>query len=66
MPAKNTLDMTDAVRSELVVGQPSTDVKPISPAIAWVNQILRITGTDVREWTGRLDSRIPLKSWETL
>lgn len=66
MPAKNTLDVTDAVFSEFDVGQVSTDVKTNSPAATWVNQILRIAGTDVREWTSRLDSRIPLKSWETL
>lgn len=66
MPAKNTLDVTDAVSSEFDVGQPSTDVNTISPAAVWVNQILRITGTDAREWTNRLDSRIPFKSWETL
>ena len=66
MPAKNTLDVTDTVSSEFDVVQASTDVKTNSPAAVWVNQILRITGTDVREWSNRLDSRIPLKSWETL
>jgi hypothetical protein len=66
MPAKNTLDVPNAVSSEFEVGQASTDVKTNSPAAVWVNQILRIAGTDVREWTNRLDSRIPLKSWETL
>ena len=66
MPAKNTLDVTDTVSSEFDVVQASTDVKTNSAAAVWVNQILRITGTDVREWSNRLDSRIPLKSWETL
>ena len=66
MPAKNTFHVTDAVYTEFDAGQVSAKAKKNSPAAVWVNQILRITGTDVREWTSRLDSRIPLKSWETL
>ena len=59
-------DVTDAGTAAMNAGQAPADIVSTGPGTALVNQLLQIPGEHGQEWSSRLDSLIPRKSWESL
>ena len=59
-------EVTDAGTAAMNAGQAPANVVSIGPGPALVNQLLQIPGKDGQEWSSRLGSSIPRKSWESL
>ena len=59
-------DVTDAGTAAKNAGQAPADIVSTGPGTALVNQLLQIPGENGQEWSSRLGSLIPRKSWESL
>lgn len=59
-------DVADAGTAAMNAGQAPADIVSTGPGTALVNQVLQIPGEHGQEWSSRLDSLIPRKSWESL